>query len=637
MNAPLETDWLAQNQQALSASLERLRQRLARLAAGEAADEDAEETPTPPTLDRLCKAFDLSPFERDILLLAAGRELSAGFATTLGAVNGGWPYPTFGLALAALRHAHWSALSPGAPLRAWQLIECVGDTGLTQRELRLDEQILHWLAGIVTPDQRLAGLVTPARAAPALAPSHAELAQRIARAISAASNHRLPLIELVGADGETTLAIAATVAAALDQPLVTLAAASVPASPQDRRELVLRLRRARVLMGDALYIRPDGKEAESLVELLEDSPGPVFVAWPDSARPLHARAWRFVVEPARDEEQRLLVEEALAQADVATVTNDLMPKLALAPRMVDRLARALRSGVGSVPGDSLLEACRRETGARLERLAQRIEPRASWDDLVVPAETRRLLATIASQVRHRAQVYDQWGFAAKSARGLGISALFDGSSGTGKTMAAEVLARDLGLDLYHIDLSGVVSKYIGETEKNLARLFDAAEGSGTILFFDEADALFGKRSEVRDSHDRYANIEVSYLLQRMESYRGLAILTTNLKSALDTAFLRRIRFVVPFPFPDAASRAEIWRRVFPSDTPTEGLKPEQLAQLNVPGGHIRNIALAAAFFAAERGERVTLHHVLEGARLEYRKLEKPLADAETRGWAGVRR
>ena len=203
-------------------------------------------------------------------------------------------------------------------------------------------------------------------------------------------------------------------------------------------------------------------------------------------------------------------------------------------------------------------------------------------------------------VRQRAEVYEQWGFASASgARPRHQRLLFAGPSGTGKTMAAEVLANELRLDLYRIDLSQVVSKYIGETEKNLRRLFDAAEGGGAILLFDEADALFGKRSEVKDSHDRYANIEVSYLLQRMEAYRGLAILTTNMKNALDTAFLRRLRFVVQFPFPDAAQRAEIWRRVFPAATPTEGLDFERLARLNVAGGNIRNIALNAAFLAAD--------------------------------------
>jgi SpoVK/Ycf46/Vps4 family AAA+-type ATPase len=199
-------------------------------------------------------------------------------------------------------------------------------------------------------------------------------------------------------------------------------------------------------------------------------------------------------------------------------------------------------------------------------------------------------------------------------------------------MAAEVLANELHLDLYQIDLSQVVSKYIGETEKNLGRIFDAAEEGGSILLFDEADALFGKRSEVKDSHDRYANIEVSYLLQRMESYRGLAILTTNLKESLDEAFLRRIRFVVQFPFPDAAQRTEIWRRIFPAETPTEDLDPEKLARLGVAGGNIRNIALSAAFHAADANGPVRMEHLLQAARSEYMKLEKPLTDGEIRGW-----
>jgi SpoVK/Ycf46/Vps4 family AAA+-type ATPase len=229
-------------------------------------------------------------------------------------------------------------------------------------------------------------------------------------------------------------------------------------------------------------------------------------------------------------------------------------------------------------------------------------------------------------------VYGAWGFARKSERGLGISALFSGASGTGKTLAAEVLAGELRLDLYRIDLSQVVSKYIGETEKNLRQIFDAAEEGGAILFFDEADALFGKRSEVKDSHDRFANIEIAYLLQRMESYRGLAVLATNMKAVLDQAFLRRIRFCVPFPFPTASMRAQIWRRVFPQSTPTEGLDPLKLAQLNVPGGNIRNIAMNAAFLAAEADEPVRMIHLLNAARNEYAKIEKPLTEVETGGW-----
>jgi SpoVK/Ycf46/Vps4 family AAA+-type ATPase len=230
------------------------------------------------------------------------------------------------------------------------------------------------------------------------------------------------------------------------------------------------------------------------------------------------------------------------------------------------------------------------------------------------------------------KVYESWGFAARGSRGLGISALFAGASGTGKTMAAEVLANELRLDLFRIDLSQVVSKYIGETEKNLSRVFDAAEEGASILLFDEADALFGKRSEVKDSHDRYANVEVSYLLQRMEAYRGLAILTSNRKNALDQAFLRRIRFVIDFPFPEVAQRAEMWRRVFPLHTPTEGLQIDRLARLRVSGGNIQNIAIGAAFLAADAQQPVRMQHLLSATRSEFAKLETPLADAEVAGW-----
>jgi SpoVK/Ycf46/Vps4 family AAA+-type ATPase len=316
--------------------------------------------------------------------------------------------------------------------------------------------------------------------------------------------------------------------------------------------------------------------------------------------------------------------------------DDVASQFSLDPRAM-RAAVAQAGAETSAEGGAdfvsrLWDACRVQARPRLEDLAQRIESANGWDDLVLPLSQLQTLRDIAAQVRRRSVVYERWGFAAKGRRGLGISALLAGPSGTGKTLAAEVLANDLRLDLYRIDLSQVVSKYIGETEKNLRRVFDAAEDGGAVLLFDEADALFGKRSEVKDSHDRYANIEISYLLQRMEAYRGLAILTTNMKGVLDTAFLRRLRFVVQFPFPDAEQRALIWGRVFPQATPTEGLDLSKLARLSVAGGNIRNIALHAAFLAAEAGEPVRMKHLLRAAGTEYAKLEKPLTEAERGGW-----
>jgi SpoVK/Ycf46/Vps4 family AAA+-type ATPase len=264
----------------------------------------------------------------------------------------------------------------------------------------------------------------------------------------------------------------------------------------------------------------------------------------------------------------------------------------------------------------------------LDLLAQRLDPRATWDDIVLPRETKDLLYRIAHQVSQRSKVYDTWGFREKMNRGLGISALFTGDSGTGKTMAAEVIANELRLNLYRIDLSGVVSKYIGETEKNLRCLFDAAEDGGAILFFDEADALFGKRSEVKDSHDRYANIEINYLLQRMESYNGLAILATNMKSALDEAFVRRLRFIVNFPFPGLKERKIIMQKAFPPEVPKADLDYHHLARLKLAGGSIHNIAVNTAFMAAQQGVPVSMPLVLDAARDEFRKMESPIKEKD---------
>jgi hypothetical protein len=281
--------------------------------------------------------------------------------------------------------------------------------------------------------------------------------------------------------------------------------------------------------------------------------------------------------------------------------------------------------------DQVWHACLTAARPRLDTLAQRLDVKArTWDDLVLPETEKNALQQIMNQVSQRHHVYERWGFNRRMSRGLGINALFAGESGTGKTLAAEVIAHELKLNLYRIDLSQVVSKYIGETEKNLRKLFDAAEDGGTILFFDEADALFGKRSEVKDSHDRYANIEINYLLQRMEAYRGLAILATNMKSALDTAFMRRLRFIINFPFPGVPERKRIWETAFPAEAEKEILDYARLARFNLTGGSIQNIAINAAFLAASAGSVVTMPLVFDAVRSEFRKLDKPVNEAEFR-------
>jgi hypothetical protein len=340
---------------------------------------------------------------------------------------------------------------------------------------------------------------------------------------------------------------------------------------------------------------------------------------------------------------RLVAQFDLDADTIRQVTADVADELAAAADEGAADAGADAGTGGPEKGDAarsltdrLWDHSRRHSRPRLEALAQRLDTRAGWDQLVLPGNEMSLLHHIADQVGQRGRVYEDWGFAGQMNRGLGISALFAGESGTGKTMAAEVLANELSLDLYRIDLSSVVSKYIGETEKNLRQLFDAAERGGVILFFDEADALFGKRSEVKDAHDRYANIEISYLLQRMEAYRGLAILATNMKSALDRAFTRRLRFVVDFPFPTAADRVRMWTRVFPATAPVGPLDIDRLARINLTGAGIHNAAVNAAFLAAAAGHDIGMADVLQAARNELRKAERPINEADFRLEEAVR-
>jgi AAA+ superfamily predicted ATPase len=272
--------------------------------------------------------------------------------------------------------------------------------------------------------------------------------------------------------------------------------------------------------------------------------------------------------------------------------------------------------------DDMCAAARAQCGHELGRLAKKIEPNYSWDDIILPADQLMQLREICAQAEYRNVVYGQWGFERKLSLGKGLNMLFCGPPGTGKTMAAEVIARELRLDLYRIDLSQVVSKYIGESEKNLDRIFTAAETSNAILFFDEADALFGKRSEVRDSHDRYANLEISYLLQKMEEYQGTSILATNLRQNLDEAFMRRLQAVVEFPFPDEEYRARIWENVYPREAPIDAEVNFTLLgqKVQLAGGNIKNMALAAAFYAAGDGGVIRMDHLIQAAHREHQKM-----------------
>lgn len=621
MNATVVNNWYEANQRYLSAALSSVRSALERRAGrvnttGNTAVQfiASEQPPTPessppeiapqttadtdvisapPALETLCAAFNLSPFERDIVLLCAGVELDSTFAALCAAAQGDLTraYPTFGLALAALADSHWSALVPNAPLRRWRLIEIVAGGGLTTSPLRVDERVLHYLAGLQHQDERLAGMIEPVQTLDGLVPSHLALAERLTAVwAQAAGASVLPVIQLCGDEVVGKRVIAAAACERLGLNLSMMSAHAMPVSPAEFDALTRLWEREALLSTSALLLDCDDLDTtdinreRAVVHFLESTGGALIVSSRSRRRTLQRPMITFDVRKPTPAEQRSIWRNALGNVTAHNLNGHLDVLVSQFNLSASTILSASAEVLELLPSDDdkssmeaaeiervLWDTCRSQSRPRLDDLAQCIESAATWDDLVLPDQQRQVLRDIAAHVRQRAKVYETWGFATRGTRGLGISALFAGASGTGKTMAAEVLANELHLDLYRIDLSQVVSKYIGETEKNLRRVFDAAEEGGAILLFDEADALFGKRSEVKDSHDRYANIEISYLLQRMEAYRGLAILTTNMKGALDTAFLRRIRFVVQFPFPDAAQRGEIWRRIFPSMTPTEGL------------------------------------------------------------------
>ena len=660
MSPDIAGNWVETNQRRLTAAIASIKQRLESHAvrAGLKPETEVAAQPdpninndsrsdgrVPSALETLCTAFRLSPFERDILLLCAGVELDSSLAALVSLLSGDAQScnPTFSLALAILPDPHWSALTPAAPLRRFRMIELSEGPVLTACPLKIDERILHYLTGIQYLDERLSSLVEKFRSLDELTPSHQKIARRIADLCSQMNGgFRLPVIQLCGADLPSKKDIAAQVCAALGLNLCIMKAGNIPADPVQLDGLLRLWEREAFLTQCALLIdcsdsdSADKMQSTSLTRFIETAGGVILIAATHRRRLEGRRQVTFDIEPPSPVERRSLWMTALG--DNATILNGQLEHLAsqfqLSPRDIRASCEeALQAGTDDMES-ALWQACRIQARPRLERLAQLIDPVATWDDLVLPALQKETLKAVAMHVRHRHQVYESWGFAAKSGRGLGISALFTGGSGTGKTLAAEVLANDLKLDLFRIDLSQVVNKYIGETEKNLKEIFDAADAGGVILLFDEADALFGKRSEVKDSHDRYANIEVSYLLQRMESYRGLAILTTNMKEALDKAFLRRIRFIVQFPFPDAAQRSEIWRRIFPTATPTNRLDWERLSLLQVAGGNIRNIALSAAFLAANNNRPVDMAYIRQAVKQEYAKIEKQISASEMAAFNG---
>jgi len=666
--------WQESNARQLGAALADLRQRLeqhiqqqnkaptgpfaveqpsgADVSADSGSNAPAAEEETPSALTLLSERLGLSPFERNILLLGAAMELDTRIAALCARAQDdpNKPFPTFALALALFEEASWDALSPERPLRYWRLLEInqPGAQPLTTSALRVDERIVNYLKGLNYLDERVSSFIAPLEIDPVSAEvalsQHAVVHQIFG--LWERETGALPIVQLIGPDPISKQLVAHRAAAELNRILCRLPVEALPPAIADIETFARLWQRESRLLPLVLYLDVEdadtatGERSGTVTRFLARTHGFCFLAVREALpRPGRESIAFDVGKPARSEAQSAWAEELGPAAPESPALLAAQYQLNL-PNL-RKLARLARQEAESAP-ESLPEkawdVCRRSERPRLAALAQRLEPKMTWNDLVLPQNETKLLREIAAQVRQRSRVYDDWGFSRKMNRGFGISALFAGDSGCGKTMAAEVIANELRLDLYRIDLSAVVNKYIGETEKNLRRVFDAAEDGGSILFFDEADALFGKRSEVKDSHDRYANIEINYLLQRLESYRGLAVLATNMKSALDSAFLRRLRFVVNFPFPGVADRRLLWEKVFLqedvarqlSGPPLEALDYDRLARFNLPGGNILNVALNACFMAADARSKVTMPLVLEAARAEFLKLDRPINETEFR-------
>ncbi len=666
--------------EALAARREELATRREALAAAES-DPAAAELP----LVRLGRLFGLSRFERDVVLVALAPELDLRFERLYAYIQDDVTRkrPSVDLALRLLaatpaeRISARAAFAGDAPLVAERLVHLFEDAQrhapLLGRFLKLDDRIVAEL------------LAAPGGPAPAVdaAIAHAVTVERPARSLGdlllpddlamrlrqMASEHPAGFVlALQGSYGSGRLAVAQALAAHAGAPLLVVSVerlakgdaadgASLPAA-----EALGRVAREATLRGAAILwhgadrlLHEDELPAwrQALLTALDGYRGASFLALerPWEARSDLRRAPYLLVElPVLSYSQREALWRRRLNGDgpddttlqaVASTFRLSGGQIRDAAAMARSVARWRAAGTGSahIQPQDLYAACRAQSSGRLNALARRIGTTYSWSDIVLPPDQVSQLREICLQVRHRRTVLERWGFDRHLAMGKGVNVLFAGQSGTGKTMAAEIIAQDLGLELYKVDLSSMVSKYIGETEKNLDKVFSAAREANAILFFDEADALFGKRSEVKDAHDRYANIEVGYLLQKMEEYDGVAILATNLRKNLDDAFVRRLHVAIDFPFPEDADRLRIWEKVFPAGAP---LGPDVdlgllARQFKVAGGNIRNIALLAAYLAAEDGSVIGMPHLIRAVKREYQKLGKLVTEGEFGSWLPLAR
>jgi SpoVK/Ycf46/Vps4 family AAA+-type ATPase len=655
-----------ENLQKLSARLEEVR------AENRWRAEAAREQGITLPLVRLADLFALDRFETDLLLLGLAPELDLKYQTLYAYVQNdvARKYPTVDMALKMLcqsfeelleRRAHFA---PEGSLFRHQLMRLAEDSQereppLVARVLKLDSRITDFILGREGIDEKLSPFTRrsePRRSLSDLAFS-CELLQQLTRVkeiISDGSGGGM-MFHFHGRYGTGKQTAAEAICAELGQPLLVVELDR--ALPIEVGSLGALLRREARLQSAGLYFKhldvllnDDRKEspAAALVQEFCSLEQPVFFASETGVqasgilRDGHVLRVEFQMPGAslrRSLWEQALIKETGSEAAACLEVAELAERYVLSAGQIGNAARdarlrsALRpNGQGKIADRDLYEAARGQSGQGLRQSAKKVEPFFDWPDLVLPPRTMRQLKEACAFVRFRHQVYTRWGFETKLSLGKGMNVLFSGPSGTGKTMAASIIARELNLDLYKIDLSLVVSKYIGETEKNLSRIFGEAHVSNAILFFDEADALFGKRSEVKDAHDRYANIEVAYLLQKVEEYEGVIILATNFDKNLDEAFVRRVHHTIEFPFPEAKYRERIWRGMIPPDAPlAEEIDFNFLAsQFELAGGNIRNVVMAAAFMAAEHDSKLRMNHFIQATSREVQKMGRLPSKADFR-------
>ena len=622
-------------------------------------------------LPRLIALYGLDRIETDCLLICLAPELDLRYERIYAYLQDDVTKkkPSVDLVLSLLSSSPHDKLNgrsrfaDDAPLLRARLIEFVDDGSqakqpLLARHLRLDDRIAAFLFGSDQMDARIRSfslLVTPEMTLDALSLDQ-ELTYRLRRFTQRESDGHSSVLYLQGAYGTGKRAVARALcidgksaqprAAIMEVDLEKLLAGGEPAFASS----IALVHREAALQDSALLftgfdqLLTDNRRLllDEFVRALEQHPSFVFLsgeaAWeprdalrntsfarvqmPKPAASRRAELWSAALNGSVNDKHGVDVVE------LATKFRFSAGEIRDAAETARNLARWRQGLATAVTMPDIYEACRLRSNQKLGSLSRKITPGYRWSDIVLPRNRLQQLRDICNYVKHREQVLGEWGFARKRSYGNGVSSLFAGPSGTGKTMAAEIIASELGLDLYKIDLSTVVSKFIGETEKNLSRIFTEAETSNAILFFDEADALFGKRSEVKDSHDRYANIEVGYLLQRIEEYDGVVILASNFKKNIDEAFVRRLQFVIEFPFPGVGERRRIWDVVWPPEAPKDPeIDFDALAErYEITGGNIRNIALASAFLAAEDGRVVNMEHLFSATQRELQKMGKIVPD-----------